>query len=397
MQSPPIESGSTARYTAAALVVRHFAGGESAMKNTLARTRQLAIICGIALSMGCNRGLQNSDPPPSAQTAGGVADIVVGDPQPYPFRFVAYGDMRFAEREFYGQVIANARARQEIIDQIANESPAFLVATGDFVFRGFHAEDWRYFDKAIQPLRDRGVRIFPAIGNHEVGPFPALKNSQFRPFEEIETKTKEEIASSGLENYHKQFPSIPRSSWYSVRYANCYFLVLDSELDDGTSNADQERWIAAQLKSMPSEIDHIVVVLHRPPYTALTDTVHKPRPPQVALSQLLEARQPGSRAHLIVVAGHVHNYERYHHGGVDYIVSGGGGAAPVKFPRSADDQYPKNALYGKNDPVNEDQYHYCVFTVDHLKLKFQMKKLVTRGPGWAFEPRDAFEVDVAAH
>jgi acid phosphatase type 7 len=366
------------------------------VRNTLARTPQIGIICVIALSLGCSRGAQNKDTAASAQTAGVVADIEVSDLKPYPFRFVAYGDMRFAERESYGQVIANAKARQEIIDQITKESPAFLITTGDFVFRGFHAEDWSYFDKAIQPLKDRSVRIFPAIGNHEVGPFPPLANSELKPFQEIENESKAAIASRGLENYHKEFPSIPRNPWYSVRYANCYFLILDSELDDDTSNAEQEQWFAAQLKSMPSEIDHIFVVLHRPPYTALTDPVHKPRPPQVALSQMLERRQTGSRAHIIVVAGHVHNYERYQHGGVDYIVSGGGGAAPVKFARAADDLYPKNGLYGKSDPVNEDQYHYCLFTVDHSRLTFQMMKLVSKGKGSAFEPRDSFEVNVAA-
>jgi hypothetical protein len=366
------------------------------VKRTPGRTRQIGIICVIAPLLGCKWGAQNKETGPAARTTGAVADIEVSDLKPYPFRFVAYGDMRFAERESYGQVIANAKARQEIIDQIARESPAFLVTTGDFVFRGFHTEDWSYFDRAIQPLRDRAVQIFPAIGNHEVGPFPPLKDSTFKPFQEIENETKEAIASRGLANYHKEFPSIPRNPWYSVRYANCYFIILDSELDDEKSNAKQEQWITAQLKSMPPEIDHIFVVLHRPPYTVLTDAVHKPRAPQVALRQLLEGRQPGSRAHIIVVAGHVHNYERYRHGGVDYIVSGGGGAAPVRFARGADDLYPRNGLYGNNDPVNEDQYHYCLFTVDHLKLTFQMMKLVGTERGVTFEPRDSFEVNVAA-
>jgi predicted MPP superfamily phosphohydrolase len=367
------------------------------MTKVLPRTPQIRMICVIALLLGCNRSVQNKDMAPSPHTATAVADIEVSDPKPYPFRFVAYGDMRFAERESYGQVIANAKARQEIIDQIANESPAFLVTTGDFVFRGFHAEDWSYFEKAIKPLRDRGVRIFPAIGNHEVGPFPPLKNSKFKPFQEIEKDSKELIASRGLENYYKEFPSISQKRWYSVRYANCYFLILDSELDDEPTNAAQEQWIKAQLNSMPPEIDYIFVALHRPPYTALTDAVHKPRPPQIALSQLLEERQPGSRAHIIVVAGHVHNYERYQHNGVAYIVSGGGGAKPVTIaPRGADDLYPKNGLYGKNDPVDEDQYHYCLFTVDHSNLKFQMIKLVSKGQGIAFEPRDSFEVNIAA-
>jgi hypothetical protein len=367
------------------------------MNNVLARTHQMWITCVIALLLGCNPATQKNDPTAAPHSTAAVADIQINDPKAYPFRFVAYGDMRFAERESYGQVIASAAARRQIINQIATENPAFLVATGDFVFRGFHSEDWTYFDKGIKPVRDRGIQIFPAIGNHEVGPFPPLKNSKFKPFQEIEKDTKELIASRGLENYYREFPSIAQKRWYSVRYANCYFLILDSELDDEKSNAAQEQWIKAQLDSIPGDIDYIFAVLHRPPYTALTDEVHKPRPQQVALSKLLEERQQNGRAHIIVIAGHVHNYERYQHNGVAYIVSGGGGAKPVTIaPRGADDLYPKNGLYGKNDPVDEDQYHFCLFTVDHSNLKFQMIKLVSKGQGLAFEPRDSFEVNIAA-
>jgi hypothetical protein len=245
-------------------------------------------------------------------------------------------------------------------------------------------------------LRDRGIQIFPAIGNHEVGPFP----SHFyggKAFQEIEKKTEQHIASRGLDNYYREFPNISRRPWYSVRYANCYFLVLDSEIDDEQSNAAQEQWIKTQLDSLPPEVDYIFVALHRPPYTALADDGHKPRKMQIDLRVLLETYQKNHRPHVIVIAGHVHNYERYESNGVTYIVSGGGGAAQVKFARDANDLYPKNALYGKNDPENEDQYHYCLFTLNHSKLKFQMMKLVSKGDRAVFEPRDSFELDIAGH
>ena len=347
----------------------------------------------MALFLGCTRDTEKTSPASSQHDNAPVADIQINNPKPYPFKFVAYGDMRFAEHESYGTVIiANAKARQQVVDQIVNEAPAFLVVTGDFVFRGFHAEDWTYFDRAIKPVRDRGIRVFPAIGNHEVGPSPSqLYGGQ--ALQEIEKKTEAYVASRGLENYYKEFPDISHKPWYSVRYANCYFLVLDSEVD----SAAQEDWIKTQLHSIPLEVDYIFVVLHRPPYTALTDNVHKPQKMEIDLRTLLEDHQKKSRAHIIVIGGHVHNYERYESNGVNYIVSGGGGAAQVKFARDAKDLYPKNALYGKNDPVNEDQYHYCLFTVDHSKLKFQMMKLVSQGKSIAFEPRDSFELDIAAH
>jgi len=370
--------------------------------NNLSARHPIWLACVLAVVCGCTTRSQKADSASPQNANAAVADIQINDPKPYPFKFVAYGDMRFAEHQSYaGKVIADAKARQQVIDQIGNEAPAFLVSTGDFVFRGFHAEDWTYFDRAIKPLRDRGTQIFPAIGNHEVGPFPNLWGPA--ALKGIERLPQRLIASRGLDNYYKEFPNIFHKPWYSVRYANCYFLILDSELADGESNAAsaqeqaQDQWIRTQLDSIPPDVDYVFVALHRPPYTALTDAVHKPRPMQIALSKLVEARQQNSRAHIIVIAGHVHNYERYQHNGVAYIVSGGGGAAPVKFTRAADDLYPQNPLFGKNDPANEDQYHYCVFTVDHSKLSFQMMKLVSKANGASFEARDSFAMDIAGH
>lgn len=365
------------------------------MSTASARTHQIWLICGVVLLLGCTSNPQKAGTAPSQPRSTLVADIQINDPKPFPFRFVAYGDMRFAEHDRYGVVIANSKARQQVINQIAKEAPAFIVVTGDFVFRGFHAEDWTSFDQTIKPLRDRGVPIFPAIGNHEVGPFPSgLWGAE--ALKEIEKEGEQNVAARGLDNYFKDFPNISRKLWYSVRYANCYFLILDSETND-EQTAAQDQWTKTQLEAIPSDVDYVFVALHRPPYTALSDAVHKPRPAQVALSKLLEERQQNNRVHFIVLAGHVHNYERYQHAGVMYVVSGGGGAAPVKFTRSPDDLYPQNPLFGKDDAPDEDQYHYCVLTVDHSKLKFQMMKLVDKNQNTTFEPRDSFSMDTAAH
>ena len=67
-------------------------------------------------------------------------------------------------------------------------------------------------------------------------------------------------------------------------------------------------------------------------------------------------------------AGHVHNYEHYRHGGVEYITTGGGGATPYKLNR------PPEGLFHPRDPA-EVEYHYCVISVDHAKLKLEMHRL----------------------
>jgi len=357
------------------------------------RTGQIWVACLLIFLWGCTSDKQKTATTSAPRADAASAVIKIKDPKPYPFRFIAYGDMRFAERASYGQVIADADARQQVVDQIGKESPAFLVVTGDFVFRGFHSEDWQYWHRAIQPMRDRGIRVFPAIGNHEVGPFPP-KTWGGEAFQEIASVAEPVIAARGLANYFAEFPELSGQSWYSAQYANCYFLVLDSEADDASQLA-QKQWMTAQLGAIPAEIDYIFVVLHRPPYTALTDEVHKPQPMELELRAMLEEHQKTTRARIVVIAGHVHNYERYEHGGVEYIVSGGGGAAPPTkpFPRATDDLYTN----GKQDPLNQALYHYCVFTIDHSNLSFQMMKLVGQGKSATFQPSDSFKLNIDPH
>jgi len=79
-----------------------------------------------------------------------------------------------------------------------------------------------------------------------------------------------------------------------------------------------------------------------------------------------------------VLAGHVHNYERYERKGVAYLVSGGGGATPYKIRRSTGDFY--------RDPGP----HICNFTVERDKLRFQMLKLTLKGTDAKWVERDSF-------
>ncbi len=62
---------------------------------------------------------------------------------------------------------------------------------------------------------------------------------------------------------------------------------------------------------------------------------HSARAREQALAKMLEERQLKTRPHFIVFSGHVHNYERYEHHGVTYIVTGGGGATPYSGPARA--------------------------------------------------------------
>jgi predicted MPP superfamily phosphohydrolase len=279
-------------------------------------------------------------------------------PPGYPFHFIAYGDIRFTNPG--NTRVSNPMVREALVEKIAAEKPAFVVITGDIVLEGANPADWAVFERETQPWRQEGLKVFPALGNHDV-----------RGGE-----------SAALANYFEYFPALHEHRLYSVRDGNLMLFVLDSNSDDAPGSL-QGRWLAEGLKELPREVDFVVIALHHPPYTEsfehLAGGGHNVRPPEKELADLLEKQQSKMRARMVVVAGHVHNYERYEHGGVMYIVSGGGGATPDTIQRKPGD------FYTEPGPT----YHYCRFTVERGVLKGQMVKYLGQNQ-WAV--KDQFEL-----
>jgi len=290
-------------------------------------------------------------------------DIVLPAPA-YPFTFVAYGDIRFTDESDTKH--SSPPMRRAEVARIAQEKPAFLVITGDLAFVGANAQDWKVFDEETAPWRKAGLELLPVLGNHDVAGDEA----------------------QALKNYFQRFPKLESRRWYSVRAANLMMFMLDSNSDDGAGSA-QERWLDHGLEALPPDVDFVLVGLHHPPMTRSGDTVpgggHSPRPQEQELGALLEKHQQKMRARILVVAGHVHNYERYQHGGVAYVVSGGGGATPYMIKRADIDFY--------RDPGAS--YHICNLTVDHRELRFQMLKLTMEKMQPEWTERDSFVLQAA--
>jgi Icc-related predicted phosphoesterase len=261
-----------------------------------------------------------------------------------PFRFVAYGDSRFHDPT--DTDAANPAVRVALVQAIAGLNPAFVSFTGDLVYNGNDANDWKVWDSETSPLRDKNIPIYPALGNHD------LHGDQ-------------KIA---LGNYFQRFPAIKNSRYYSVRAANTLTLVLDSSLDE--TSGPQSDWLTNKLDHLPADVEFVFFMFHHPPYTSSSDEKklgggHSARAGEQHLAKLLEDRQAHASARFIVFSGHVHNYERHEHGGVTYFVSGGGGAHAYPIERAPDDPYQSK----------EVNYHYLLVEVDHHQLKVTMNRL----------------------
>lgn len=285
----------------------------------------------------------------SAQTSS--VDLQV-DLKP-PFRFVAYGDSRFHDPK--DTEAANPTARLALVKAIAGANPAFICFSGDIVYNGYDTNDWKIWDSETNVWREKKIPVYPALGNHE--------------FHGDQTVA--------LGNYFQRFPDLKGSRYYSVRAGNVLLLALDSSQEEVIGL--QGEWLLKKLDHVPPDVSFVVVMLHHPPYTSSSDSKlygggHSARSQEQALAKVLEERQAHAPYRIVVISGHVHNYERHEHGGVSYFVSGGGGAHAYPILRAPTDPFQSK----------EVNYHYLMIDADQQQLKVTMNRLdLTSGsPAW---------------
>jgi Icc-related predicted phosphoesterase len=283
------------------------------------------------------------------------------DPGPLPFKFVAYGDMRMTDTANHRD--SDPERRKAIIAAIAQQQAKFVLISGDLVLSGSNSSDWAEYDKEMKPILDAGATVYPALGNHDV----------------------HGDLATALGNYFQRFSELKQSRYYSVKAGNVLVVALDSEQDSPKSQ--QRAWLDGVLKTqVTKEIEFVVFCLHHPPYTHFTMMMvgHEARHDEKDLASYLEKKQKSSGAKFLVIAGHNHNYERYEHAGVMYIVSGGGGATPYMPHRTAAD------FFQGVGPT----YHYCLITMEAGKLNFEMYKLTETLGKFGWQKADNFALTV---
>lgn len=202
------------------------------------------------------------------------------------FVFVVYGDTRSRD-DMHRQIIA----------RVIKEDAAFAIHTGDLVADGNKAELWPNFFTITDPLMRRLV-FFPMLGNHE------RNTPYFREF----------------------FPTAP--SYYSFNWGSVHVAVLNSDVNNVSATAEGREaywkeeldWLDRDLTRAASA-DFRLVGMHHPAVTAI-----KAR--QKGAEQIAARIVPLLEKHHVqaIFAGHDHNYQHHRMGGIDFIVTGGGGA-----------------------------------------------------------------------
>ncbi|MFH1868564.1 MAG: metallophosphoesterase [Candidatus Omnitrophota bacterium] len=264
------------------------------------------------------------------------SDIINRQDVEYPFTFIAYGDSREPSSE----------AKYILIERIIKEDPLFVIHLGDMVTYG-EKEQWDIFDRSEGKIISAGIPFYPVPGNHEY--YTSKRGYPDDPEEQIK-------------HYFKRFTFLKERLWYSFKYGNSLFMILDTNTNY-SKESPQHKWFMERLSQEKHEF--LFIAFHHPPYTK--NEKKSLRKSERFLAGILEGYK--SRDLLkadIVFSSHTHNYERYLYGGINYVVSGGGGAPQYPVARDADDLYTGEG----------EVYHYCKITVSEKEAIFQMYKLM---------------------
>jgi hypothetical protein len=202
----------------------------------------------------------------------------------------------------------------------ASENPAFLYITGDCVY--FNGEVKEYFKQFYQPYEFYHGPIFAVPGNHDGENLPGdnTLDGFIRNFCAAQAVKMPEALSS-----HRTAMVQPNVYWTLLTPLANFVGLYSNVPEGGEIRAPQTDWLVNELKSLPKNVP-LFVTLHHPVYSA--DDHHSG---STYMKNVLEhAVQQAGRHPDMIVAGHVHNYQRITKKQPDgtlvpYLVTGAGG------------------------------------------------------------------------
>ena len=224
-----------------------------------------------------------------------------------PIRFYVIGDTSPA-------VMGTLR----LVSAARPEETEFTVHVGDIQYYSTLVESQQVWFTLMRPLL-RANAFLPCVGNHEV----------------------DEIPYEYEDYYQRLFTPAGRDGndrWYHFESGGVWFFSLSTE-HDLELGSEQLDWLEAELVAAEASPDYrfSIIYLHRPLYT-LGD--YRPRENQrAALFPVIEAHRVP-----LVLAGHVHGYERFEYPDTTYVTTGAGGFVDMAIDQHVAD-YPDDATH----------------------------------------------------
>lgn len=193
------------------------------------------------------------------------------------------------------------RARDAIL-ALSAHSPDLILHGGDITYDTGIFDSWNRVMNTMAPLSLQAPLHF-LVGNHE-----------YESQDEINAQYDRLFSGQGE-------PGVRERS-FALSYGGVRVIALSIARSFDELDEEQLRWLDDELKRASSDRDvrEIVVAYHRPSFT-FSKYFHSDPGVRDALHKRFVRH--GVR---LVLAGHVHAYERFEVDGVVYIVDGGGGA-----------------------------------------------------------------------
>ncbi len=277
----------------------------------------LTIICFLGGDMPVMQALADSGP-----------DLHCTNPKP-TLKVIALGDSRTPYHPI----------KMRLLEQVIFEKPDLFIHLGDMV-ADTRDKHWQRFDLEEGMVRQMGIPFLPVVGNHE------HRGIMYR--------------GTPLKPLYDRFPELQKSRWYRYLCGPLEVIAIDSE-DPFMPKSRQRVWLKNHL-TKPAQGRMRMVVMHRPPITGRRNYSH---PAKEALFKLLQPA-PDYGGVPLVLASHVHNYERFQRDATMLVVSGGGGATAYKFKRRKDDLYKKRTF---------PNFHYMRMTIRTDAIESEMVRL----------------------
>jgi hypothetical protein len=249
-----------------------------------------------------------------------------------------------------------AKGMEADFDQTAaaSDNPAFLYILGDCVY--FNGEVKEYYAQFYQPYEFYPAAIFAVPGNHDG-----------------ENLEGDDSLQGFVRNFCAQHPvkmpesgDTPRTAmtqpnvYWTLLTPLASFVGLYSNVPEGGEIKEpQIGWLVDQLKSLPEDLP-LIVSLHHPIYSA--DDHHSG---STHMKKLIEKAAEASGRHPdMIVAGHVHNYQRLTKAKEDgsqipYIVAGAGGYHNLHHVRKVNGEAmitPVTFDDNEGEPVTLERY-----------------------------------------
>jgi hypothetical protein len=315
---------------------------------------------------------------------------------PKIWKFAVISDTQGNNIDAVNKSCINDAVVQAIAADLVREKPDLALVAGDLIngwFRnGRTGYDTQYanWEKAMNPVYQAGIRVYPIRGNHDSGPerlaLPPLP-AHLEPPPDTVARMQETFRKHFAEHCIPQNgPAGERGLTCSFVHKNAFFIGLD-QFTGSQHKIDQE-WFERQLEGNRSP--HLFVYGHEPAF----GVNHKDNLGFFPKERDAFWNAIGRAGGKIYFCGHDHFYDRTlipDDAGrpIRQMIAGTGGGVLKKWPGI----YPDKRTQGEYH--NDDYHGYVLVTVEDSRVKVVWKALIRPGTNDPWEIRDEFSYAVS--